>query len=261
MFPARGINQATGKAENEIVRLLAVFAAALFLASPGAAAPVPLPAAPDCPLFPDTNVWNKPVGKLPLRSNSRKEVRAIGARLPVHADFGSGLWEGAPIGIPITVVDDDRVPVAVRAVATLDRNAVRDRIRPRVALVVVIEVHRGRRLRGVDHRRSGSRSARPPRALSRSRRGPGAERRSRGPPSSSSSGGGACRRACSRRSYPGRAGSRARPEEAQAPPPPARRGKGRLCEDGKEPHDLVLGLPRRLVNPSRRETSVRHNRP
>jgi hypothetical protein len=87
------------------VRLLAVVAAALFLAAPAAAAPVPLPDAPGCPLFPETNVWNKPVGKLPLRSNSRKVVRAIGAELPVHADFGSGLWEGGPIGIPITVVD------------------------------------------------------------------------------------------------------------------------------------------------------------
>ena len=90
------------------MRLLAVIAAALFLAMPAAAAPVPLPAAPGCPLFPETNVWNRPVGKLPLRSNSRKVVRAIGARLPVHTDFGSGLWEGAPIGIPITVVDSSQ---------------------------------------------------------------------------------------------------------------------------------------------------------
>jgi hypothetical protein len=95
------------------VRLLAVFAAAVFLAVPAAAAPVPLPAAPGCPLFPETNVWNKPVGQLPLRSNSRKVVRAIGARLPVHADFGAGLWEGAPIGIPITVVDSSQAASVV----------------------------------------------------------------------------------------------------------------------------------------------------
>ena len=91
-----------------MMRLVAVFAAALVLAAPAAAAPVPLPDAPGCPLFPETNVWNKPVAKLPLRSNSRKIIRAIGARLPVHADFGSGLWEGAPIGIPITVVDSSQ---------------------------------------------------------------------------------------------------------------------------------------------------------
>ena len=87
------------------MRLLAVCAAALVLAAPAVAAPAPLPDAPACPLFPETNVWNKPVVKLPLRSIIKKIVRAIGARLPVHADFGSGLWDGGPIGIPITVVD------------------------------------------------------------------------------------------------------------------------------------------------------------
>jgi hypothetical protein len=95
------------------VRFLAVFAAVLVFAAPAAAAPVPLPDAPGCPLFPETNVWNKPVGKLPLRSSSQKIVRAIGAGLPVHADFGSGLWEGAPIGIPITVVDSSQPASAV----------------------------------------------------------------------------------------------------------------------------------------------------
>jgi hypothetical protein len=95
------------------VRLLAVFAVVLFLAAPASAAPVPLPDAPGCPLFPETNVWNKPVGQLPLRSNSKKVVRAIGARLPVHADFGAGLWEGAPIGIPITVVDSSQAASVV----------------------------------------------------------------------------------------------------------------------------------------------------
>jgi hypothetical protein len=95
------------------VRLLAVFAVVLFLAAPASAAPVPLLDAPGCPLFPETNVWNKPVGQLPLRSNSRKVVRAIGARLPVHADFGAGLWEGAPIGIPTTVVDSSQAASVV----------------------------------------------------------------------------------------------------------------------------------------------------
>jgi hypothetical protein len=103
-LPGRGIDRSAGSAENEIVRFLAAFATVLVFAAPAAAAPAPLPEAPGCPLFPETNVWNKPVDKLPLRSNSKRIVRAIGARLPVHADFGSGLWEGAPIGIPVTVV-------------------------------------------------------------------------------------------------------------------------------------------------------------
>ena len=39
-----------------------------------------------------------------MAGNSDEIVRSIGANGSVHADFGSGLWEGAPIGIPITVV-------------------------------------------------------------------------------------------------------------------------------------------------------------
>src|SRR4029079_17210273 len=35
------------------------------------------------------------------------------ARLLVHADFGSGLYQGAPIGIPITVVDSSQAKSAV----------------------------------------------------------------------------------------------------------------------------------------------------
>ncbi len=96
------------RADNGRVRHVAVFAAALGLASSAAAAPVPLPGAPSCPIFPDTNVWNKPVGNLPARSNSKAIVKSIGANLPVHADFGSGLWAGGPIGIPITVVDSSQ---------------------------------------------------------------------------------------------------------------------------------------------------------
>jgi hypothetical protein len=68
------------------------------------AAASPLPGAPACPLFPRTNVWNKPVDRLPVAPNSRAIVHAIGADLHVHADFGSGTWNGGPIGIPITVV-------------------------------------------------------------------------------------------------------------------------------------------------------------
>jgi len=83
----------------------------LVLASPAAASP--LPQAPDCPVFPATSVWNKPVDRLPVRKDSRTIVNAIGADLRVHADFGSGLWDGGPIGIPITVVDSSTTPSSV----------------------------------------------------------------------------------------------------------------------------------------------------
>ena len=82
--------------------LLAVLAAALL--APAALA-APLPEAPNCPIFPTSNVWNKPIGSLPKHPRSKEIVKAIGADRYVHADFGSGLWDGGPIGIPVTVVD------------------------------------------------------------------------------------------------------------------------------------------------------------
>jgi hypothetical protein len=57
-----------------------------------------------CNLFPADNIWNAPVDTLPVDPNSAAYVGAIGATEYVHADFGSGLWEGGPIGIPFVTV-------------------------------------------------------------------------------------------------------------------------------------------------------------
>ena len=84
------------------VALLAVLIAALV--APAALAS-PLPEAPNCPIFPTSNVWNRPIGSLPKHPRSKEIVKAIGADRYVHADFGSGLWDGGPIGMPVTVVD------------------------------------------------------------------------------------------------------------------------------------------------------------
>jgi hypothetical protein len=40
-----------------------------------------------------------------VAGNSRPIVKSIGVDFRLHADFGSRLWDGGPIGIPITVVD------------------------------------------------------------------------------------------------------------------------------------------------------------
>jgi hypothetical protein len=63
-----------------------------------------LPGAPRCPVFPRSNPWNQRVDSRPVAANSAQIINSIGAGMGLHADFGSGLWEGAPIGIPITVV-------------------------------------------------------------------------------------------------------------------------------------------------------------
>jgi hypothetical protein len=58
-----------------------------------------------CPLFGSSFPTNQRVDNLPVASNSDAIVRSIGLDDNVHADFGSGLWEGSPIGIPYTVVN------------------------------------------------------------------------------------------------------------------------------------------------------------
>ena len=63
-----------------------------------------MPAAPRCEIFPKSNPWNRRVDRLPVAANSAEIISSIGTERGLHADFGSGLWEGAPIGIPITVV-------------------------------------------------------------------------------------------------------------------------------------------------------------
>jgi hypothetical protein len=57
-----------------------------------------------CPLFPADFTTNQRVDHLPVAASSDAIVRSIGLDDGVHADFGSGRWEGSPIGIPYTVV-------------------------------------------------------------------------------------------------------------------------------------------------------------
>jgi hypothetical protein len=58
-----------------------------------------------CPLFGTSLPTNHRVDHMPVAANSDAVVRSIGLDDHVHADFGSGLWEGSPIGIPVTVVN------------------------------------------------------------------------------------------------------------------------------------------------------------
>ena len=60
----------------------------------------PLPGARSCPVFPASSQWNQPVDRLPVHPRSDAMVRAIGRSDNAHADFGSGRWDGGPIGIP-----------------------------------------------------------------------------------------------------------------------------------------------------------------
>ena len=76
-----------------------------------------------CPVFPADNHWNLRVDRLPVHPNSDAIVRSIGAGDNMHADFGSGRYEGAPIGIPYRTVPrrQRRVRVSFDYAAESDR--------------------------------------------------------------------------------------------------------------------------------------------
>jgi hypothetical protein len=66
-----------------------------------------------CQVLPRDNPWNQRVDRLPVAAGSERLIAAIGLASPVHPDFGAGLYNGAPIGIPYALVSrhTHRVPV------------------------------------------------------------------------------------------------------------------------------------------------------
>ena len=85
------------------MRLLVV-AAGVMLLGGGSAQALKLPGAPKCTIFPATNAWNERVDTLPVAANSAELIQSIGVGTGLHPDFGSGLYDGSPIGIPFDVV-------------------------------------------------------------------------------------------------------------------------------------------------------------
>ena len=71
------------------------------------------PSIDGCEVFPANNIWNTPVDKLPVDPNSERYVATIGVNAPGHPDFGSGLYDGEPIGIPFTTVPGNQPKVNV----------------------------------------------------------------------------------------------------------------------------------------------------
>lgn len=66
--------------------------------------PADSPVIDNCPAFPADHIWNARVDSLPVDPRSNDYIASIGANTSVHPDFGSGLWNNAPIGIPYAVV-------------------------------------------------------------------------------------------------------------------------------------------------------------
>lgn len=63
--------------------------------------------------FPASNAWNQDISQAPLDPNSARLIQSIGLNTSLHADFGAGLYEGRPMGIPYVVVSGQqaRVPI------------------------------------------------------------------------------------------------------------------------------------------------------
>ena len=83
----------------------------------------PVPGAPKCKIFPESNPWNQRIDDLPVHKRSRAIIKSIGRNTGLHPDFGSGRWDGGPIGIPYVTVprDQERVPVRFRYRRESDR--------------------------------------------------------------------------------------------------------------------------------------------
>jgi hypothetical protein len=71
------------------------------------------PSLAGCPVLPANSIWNTPIDNLPTDPNSGMYVTSIGATKGVHPDFGAGLWNGGPIGIPYNLVPGSQPTVPI----------------------------------------------------------------------------------------------------------------------------------------------------
>ncbi|MGC1378188.1 MAG: hypothetical protein WA821_18300, partial [Anaerolineales bacterium] len=83
----------------------AALTALLVSFTPAFASPTPAEAASlgGCPMFPADNIWNTRIDTLPVSARSTAWINSIGRTTGLHMDFGSGTWDGGPIGIPFNV--------------------------------------------------------------------------------------------------------------------------------------------------------------
>lgn len=88
---------------RNLVGVLAACVLAAALAATSFAQPA-VKGAGKCKVFPADNAWNQRVDSLPVAADSAALVASIGRGSSAHADFGSGTWDGGPIGIPYVVV-------------------------------------------------------------------------------------------------------------------------------------------------------------
>jgi hypothetical protein len=72
-----------------------------------------IPGAAPCRTAPADSYWHADVRGLPVHPKSATWVASAGATKSLHPDFGAGLYEGAPIGIPFVTVPGTQPKVPV----------------------------------------------------------------------------------------------------------------------------------------------------
>ena len=75
------------------------FAVAVLMTFVPAASAVRLPSAPNCPIFPTSNAWNRDVSGLPVAANSAALVASIGRDASLHPDFSNHGGYGIPFNV------------------------------------------------------------------------------------------------------------------------------------------------------------------
>ncbi len=63
--------------------------------------------------FPASHAWNTDISASAVDPNSDALISGIGLATGLHPDFGAGLYNGSPIGIPYVVVAGTQTRVAV----------------------------------------------------------------------------------------------------------------------------------------------------
>ncbi len=107
---SRSVDRRKGRASRR--GLVAVLAALVLIAA--GCEFVAIPGVPTtCTLTPANSVWRSRVTGLPVHSRSANYMGTIGTGADLKADFGSGLWDGGPIGIPYVVVSGSQPKVPV----------------------------------------------------------------------------------------------------------------------------------------------------
>ncbi len=72
--------------------------------------------------FPADNDWNRDVSVDPVDPNSDALIASIGGGIGLHPDFGAGLYEGLPMGIPYVVVSGTQARVPIQWTAYGDQS-------------------------------------------------------------------------------------------------------------------------------------------